>query len=115
MMGKIINEICMYNPKFTDELDELLKKREPELPKAEKAILANQMAQTPYSEDMPFEDCIAIVLRSFKAIPKGYKVEICPEGEDKPDEVLRWGRKDIIRDRFSYLNRYGDIFGALDI
>jgi predicted RNA-binding protein with PUA domain len=107
-VGDVIDDIRVYNPDFVKELDAYLVERVPELPKAEKLILANQMTGAPYPDDMVFEDCIAVVLRAVAVTPN-YKIELVAEGEDCPfpDETKRWCKKDIVLDRFSYMYVYG--------
>ena len=97
-----IKDICKIDPQFKKKLDEFLISKVPDLPKAERAVLAYQLVGTPFPPEYPLEICVKVITEAIEATP-GYKIDIVSENEKIPDDTLRWAKQDIVQDRFGYL------------
>lgn len=109
-MGHIIEAISNYDPDFEEELEARMLEVAPDLPKAERAVLANQMTGVPFT-DLSFEECIKIIVKAIEVVP-GYEVAVHDVDEndvasEEPNRTFSWDRQAVVRDRFHYLLRYG--------
>lgn len=109
----VIRQICKFNKQYRKELEVVLLKSAPNLHKLEPKLIQYIYGYINLSQD-EISECMRCITNAIAATPD-YIITIQGIKSKKhfmPERILRWSRKDIVRDRFSYLQNLTKKMGA---